>query len=1062
MGSGIRAFAVSAVVVVGLVNAVRLPRATIVEARSAAVSTVRIFPTDTSLNVNDVNASAEPLLTTYTWPDNRVANAILMRFDLASLPAGAVVEEALLHLALVESDALSPAVYTITAHTITGKNPVIASATGYTADGATPWTANACCANGVPLAQGDISAAYDTRPVDKINGDKTWALTAMVREWVAEPSSNLGLLLNSDPSVPRDRYRFFASMEHANAALRPYLEITYSLPPGDTTPPSVAITAPASGAVTSGATRIDASASDAGGVAGVQFRVDGAPLGQEDTAAPYSVNWQTASVADGTHTLTATARDAAGNTAVSPPITVRTSNGSVLLSPEDTSLNLNSTNYSTDPLLTTYTWPDNRVANAIALKFNLAAIPAGAVVDSATLHLSLVESDTAPEATYTVTAHKIVGRNPVITAATGYNATTTTAWTANSCCSGGVPLAQADISLAYDTRTIDKTPGDKTWTITALVREWLADPATNFGVLLNSDRSALRDRYRFFASMEHADAGQRPYLHIRYSAAPPDPPPPPPPSGGIAAQYPGDVGIEGHPDVIFVERFDESSLATVFGRWTDIRNGSRMSLSTDVPPGSSGTRSLNIPWTGGVSDGGHLYKVLNPGIADVVYVRYYIKYPTRATYDHSGIWVGGNYPQSSWPNPQAGTKPAGNDRFIAAAEQATALSRFDHYNYWMNMHMSNDGMFWGNHLLNNPNVTARAGQWMCVEQMVKMNSPVTDSNGEHAIWLDGVKVSHLGKGFPKGTWSGGIFTQSANGAPFEGFRWRNDTRLNINWIWLQNYAPDEASGAGGNMHFDHVVVARKPIGCLAAGTPPPDPPPPPPPAGWPNEPAGLTLRTDWGMDQDIPASGDVPIPGSPNWKVVYEVSPGPSTGWAERASDAGAPRSPSNVYDFVYPQGMVEGHAPATVYYDGLSATEVYAGFWWKASSPFDLGPNGNKVAFIFNGGGGAGGQQTIILKPDGLLHVLPEYPGDFRWRTPNVNATVVTLGAWHRIEWYANKNGTLKWWLDGVLQGSYTDARNTFNFDMFQFSPTWGGNTGARKAQTDHYWFDHVRLSTR
>ena len=138
-------------------------------------------------------------------------------------------------------------------------------------------------------------------------------------------------------------------------------------------------------------------------------------------------------------------------------------------------------------------------------------------------------------------------------------------------------------------------------------------------------------------------------------------------------------------------------------------------------------------------------------------------------------------------------------------------------------------------------------------------------------------------------------------------------------------------------------------------------------------------------------------------------------------------------------------------------------GFWWKPSSPFDYGPNGNKIAFLFNGGGGAGGQQFMILLPDGRLHVLPEYPGDFRWRHPNVNATFVTLGAWHRIEWYSNRStGTMKWWLDGVLQGSYTDVVNSFAFDMFQFSPTWGGNIGARKAETDHYWFDHVHLSAR
>ena len=258
-------------------------------------------------------------------------------------------------------------------------------------------------------------------------------------------------------------------------------------------------------------------------------------------------------------------------------------------------------------------------------------------------------------------------------------------------------------------------------------------------------------------------------------------------------------------------------------------------------------------------------------------------------------------------------------------------------------------------------------------------------------------------------------------------------------------------------------------------------PAPPPSASWPNEPAGLTVLTDWGFDQAPPTAGDVPTPGSPNWSVVYGLPPGPAQGWVQRVSDSDAPFSPPNVYAFVYPQGMVEGTAPATVYYprsrrgitallslpfrgrEVLDTGEVYVGFWWKPSSPFDTGPNGNKIAFLFNGGGGAGGQQFLILMPDGRLHVLPEYPGDFRWRTPNVNATLVTLGQWHRIEWYCQlSTGTLKWWLDGVLQGSYTDVRNSHSFDMFQFSPTWGGNSGARKRETDHYWFDHVHLSVR
>src|SRR5690606_41027112 len=49
---------------------------------------------------------------------------------------------------------------------------------------------------------------------------------------------------------------------------------------------------------------------------------------------------------------------------------------------------------------------------------------------------------------------------------------------------------------------------------------------------------------------------------------------------------------------------------------------------------------------------------------------------------------------------------------------------------------------------------------------------------------------------------------------FEGFRWRSDAKLNLNWIWLQNYASADPAGFAGDMFFDHLVVARKRIGCL--------------------------------------------------------------------------------------------------------------------------------------------------------------------------------------------------------------------------------------------------------
>jgi len=96
----------------------------------------------------------------------------------------------------------------------------------------------------------------------------------------------------------------------------------------DTTAPTIALTAPATGATVSGtAVTVSANASDTVGVVGVQFTLDGANLGAEDTASPYSIPWNTTLATDGSHTLTAVARDAAGNTATATSVTVTVSNG---------------------------------------------------------------------------------------------------------------------------------------------------------------------------------------------------------------------------------------------------------------------------------------------------------------------------------------------------------------------------------------------------------------------------------------------------------------------------------------------------------------------------------------------------------------------------------------------------------------------------------------------------------------------------------------------------------------------------------------------------------------
>jgi len=98
----------------------------------------------------------------------------------------------------------------------------------------------------------------------------------------------------------------------------------------DTVPPTVSITSPAGGATVSGTVSITASATDNVGVSSVQFKIDGNNLGSAVTTSPYSASWATTGVTNGTHTISAVASDAAGNTSTATD-TVTVSNSTTQL-----------------------------------------------------------------------------------------------------------------------------------------------------------------------------------------------------------------------------------------------------------------------------------------------------------------------------------------------------------------------------------------------------------------------------------------------------------------------------------------------------------------------------------------------------------------------------------------------------------------------------------------------------------------------------------------------------------------------------------------------------------
>jgi len=308
-----------------------------------------------------------------------------------------------------------------------------------------------------------------------------------------------------------------------------------------------------------------------------------------------------------------------------------------------------------------------------------------------------------------------------------------------------------------------------------------------------------------------------------------------PTNAGIAAEYPGDQGIERDPRVLFAENFEEPSLSALKERWQSVKSAEIMAFSHDVPSGSGGKRSLLLTHVGGKGDGGHLYRSLKPG-HEKLHARFYVKFdPDCAAIHHFGTNMGGYNPPTPWPQGGAGQRPGGDKAFTVGVEPFGKSWVWDYYTYWCEMRGSPPaGQTWGNSFIRDPGLKVERGRWICVELMVKMNDP-GDTNGAMALWIDGKPVSRLAKGFPKGKWvfdkfipgegGEGVCWNDAKGAPerfdvpqggrpFDGFRWRTAKELSLNYLWVYLYITEATAGHVSLVWFDDIVVATDYIGPL--------------------------------------------------------------------------------------------------------------------------------------------------------------------------------------------------------------------------------------------------------
>jgi hypothetical protein len=328
---------------------------------------------------------------------------------------------------------------------------------------------------------------------------------------------------------------------------------------------------------------------------------------------------------------------------------------------------------------------------------------------------------------------------------------------------------------------------------------------------------------------------------------------------GIAAQYPGDEGIEKHQSVVFTENFEGGTFNTVLENWTWNQGADDHRLSLDAvsgPKGSTGSKSLKMTILrnkGG--SGSDLRKIFEEGY-EQLFFRFYVKFADDYGFNHHFTSMSGDLNPTPWSKGRAGLKP--EEHFSSTIDQLTGnvnKTGPDHsppgywafYSYWSEMKswQSPEGVpdgrpnpYYGNVFMPNEPVAAKRGEWQCVEIMIRLNSAPGKKDGSHAFWIDGKLAGSWDleeKNPAKGYWMREVFRHDPDhkdAKTFPGIDWRSNPdhfdKLKINIIRLQNYVSDTSWGkaekyAAEHPDFkinleeatvwkDHIVVATEYIG----------------------------------------------------------------------------------------------------------------------------------------------------------------------------------------------------------------------------------------------------------
>lgn len=280
-------------------------------------------------------------------------------------------------------------------------------------------------------------------------------------------------------------------------------------------------------------------------------------------------------------------------------------------------------------------------------------------------------------------------------------------------------------------------------------------------------------------------------------------------NSGIAARYPGDIGIGSDPAVIFADDFESySSAAGLTSRWNEVYHSVNIRIATESGNFFSGSKALEFTVPKQSSEvSNNAIKYVSPK-RDVLFLRYYAKFDNSFNVlgsSHNGAGMSSNYccpgvPANGynkfnvsyefWRDQTATANPGKLNIYIYHPDQRDVWG--DHfYPTGLVMPFTYLPFDFGPEFVSRPDVIPQLGRWYCYELMVKANTP-GQRDGRIAVWLDG-KLA----------------------ADFPNVRLRETTTLKIDKFNIDLHVHSNTLGVAKKW-YDNIVAATSYIGPMVS------------------------------------------------------------------------------------------------------------------------------------------------------------------------------------------------------------------------------------------------------